>query len=174
MILKHMRLTDYLSVLSQLPVNKKGSNIAPHKAILLLSICDLIKKEIITSPFIPLDENLSQAFNARWKKHVPTTSPFSRRLSYPFYHMASSDFWHLVQTTSYTHNKEYSSLTSLKRSFTGATIDDDLFKLLKDTESLNKIMQVLITTYLTSQSSSMPTAYALSILPILTLICTVA
>lgn len=133
-LLKQMTTSDYLYILSHLPVNKKGSKIAPHKAILLLSICDLIEQGLITNPFIPLDDNLCRAFNARWKQHSPISSLFSRRLSYPFYHLSSSDFWHLVKTSSYTDNKEYSSLTSLKRSYAGATIDNELFKLIKNPE----------------------------------------
>lgn len=173
-LLKQMTTSDYLSILAQLPVNKKGSKIAPHKAILLLSICDLIEQGVIRSPFIPLDDNLNRAFNSRWKKHVPLTSPFSRRLCYPFYHMSSSDFWHLEKSPSYTENKEYSSLTSLKRSFTGATINRDFFELLKDTATRNQIRKILISTYLESDNSSSSNTTIMSVLPLLALICSVA
>lgn len=171
--MKQMTTSDYLCTLAQLPINKKGTKIAPHKAILLLSICDLVENGIITSPYIPLDDNLTCAFNARWKKHVPLTSPFSRRLCYPFYHM-SSDFWHLEKSPSYTENKEYSSLSSLKRSFTGATIDLEFFELLKDAATRNQIRQILISTYLESDNSTSSNTAIMSVLPLVVLICSVA
>ena len=173
MLLKQMTTADYLNSLAQLPVNKKGSKIAPHKAILLLSICDLVEQGIITDSFIPLDDNLSHAFNAHWKKYVPITSPFSRRLSYPFYHMSSSDFWHLVKAPSYTENKEYSSLASLKRSFIGATIDTELFELFNNPETRDMIRQILISTYLSGDHANI-NLNTLSVLPLIALICSVA
>lgn len=141
---------DYLLLLAHLPVNKKGSKIAPHKAILLLAVCDLIQHGVITGPFIPLDDNLSHAFNALWNKFVPIDSPFSRRLSYPFFHLSSSHFWHLEKASSFSENKEYPSLSALKKSYIGASIDRDLFLLLTNPYYRNKIRSVLISTYLHS------------------------
>lgn len=165
-----MKRSDYLSMLAQLPVNKKGSKVAPHKAILLLSICDLIEDGKITGPFIPLDGNLSRAFDARWEMHVPNTSRYSCRLSYPFYHLSTSGFWHLEKADSYTEKREYSTLASLKRSFTGATIDEELFELIKNPKTRDIVKRILISFYLSEGQNNMNFT-ALRILPLLALIC---
>ena len=148
MLLKQMTLSDYLFQLTQMPVNKKGTHKAPHKAMLLLAVCDLIESSIITNNFIPIDDNLIRAFKSRWRKHVPLDSPFSCRLCYPFYHLSSSAFWHLVISPEFIKNKEYSSITALKRSFIGATIDYDLFEFIKNPSSRKQIIQILTSTYL--------------------------
>ena len=108
-------------------VNKKGSNTAPHKAILLLAIIDLIERGSIRDSFIPLSDELIRTFNNIWKTKVPITSPFSCKFSYPFFHLQSSPFWKLSKASTYIGQKEYSSIAALKRDFIGDKIDNDLF-----------------------------------------------
>lgn len=89
-----------------------GNRVAPHKAVLLLAISDLIEEGVLSSPLIPLDDCLNKAFSARWKRHVPINSGFNCMLSYPFFHLASSSFWELIPLKSPDRKimKEYSSL----------------------------------------------------------------
>ena len=61
-----MTLNEYIDCLSHLSVNKKGTHVAPHKAVLLLTVFDLIKKGEIDSPFIPITKSLEIAFELTW------------------------------------------------------------------------------------------------------------
>lgn len=148
-----MTLNEYIDCLSHLSVNKKGAYVAPHKAVLLLTVFDLIKKGEIDSPFIPLTKSLEKAFELTWNDLVGSHSHFSCALNYPFQHMSSSPFWTLVKRPSYEFKKEY-SMSALKKNFAGAVIKEDLFQLIKDETSRIKMEQVLIQAYLRANDSS--------------------
>lgn len=162
-----MTLPDYIAFLANLNVNKVSNQVAPHKAVLLLAISDLIEENVITTPLIPLDNRLHKAFSARWKQHVPTYSRFNCNLSYPFHHLSSSCFWELIplKSTERKIMKEYSSLTSLKRSFVGANIDEALFRFLSDSNSREIIRNFLIAHYL-KEDSSLPISIASDLMPL--------
>ena len=166
-----MTPNEYIDYLSHLPVNKMGKHVAPHKAVLLLTVFDLIKKGEIDSPFIPLTKSLEKAFELTWNDLVGSHSHFSCALNYPFQHMSSSPFWTLVKLPSYEFKKEYSML-ALKKNFAGAVINEDLFQLIKDDTSRAKMEQVLIQTYFSpndsprSTTSSVLSALALLLLSV--------
>ena len=166
-----MTLNEYIDCLSHLSVNKKGKHVAPHKAVLLLTVFDLIKKGEIDSPFIPLTKSLEKAFELTWNDLIGSHSHFSCALNYPFQHMSSSPFWTLVKLPSYEFKKEY-SMSALKKNFAGAIISEDLFQLIKDEISRAKMEKVLIQTYLRpndfprSTTSSVLSALALLLLSV--------
>lgn len=149
-MLNNMTLNGYIDCLLHLPVNKKDNLVAPHKAVLLLTILELIKSGEIDRPFIPLTKSLEKAFKATWNLYVKSSGSFKCALNYPFYHLSSSPFWTLVKLPSFECRKEY-SLSALKKSFAGAVIDEDLFKLMKDDASRSVIENILIKTYLSSE-----------------------
>lgn len=133
--------------------NKAGSDIAPHKPILLLSVIDLIESGVIKSAFIPISEELQRQFKMNWKRYVPRTSRFNCGMQYPFYHLSSSAFWHLRQTET-GDGKAPSSMAALKRNFVGAAIDEELFVILNNENCREELRTLLISTYL---SDSKPT-----------------
>lgn len=149
-------LSDYKSLLMGMAVNKKGNTIAPHKAILLLAVIDLIERRIITTPFVPISDELIRAFESIWKANVSEKSRFSCRIATPFFHMQSSPFWELTRTATYEGHIEYSSITTLKRDFLGAKIDDELFQYFSNDEARNEIRQLIKDYYLTNTTNSNP------------------
>lgn len=162
-----MTLPEYLAILAKLNVNKVRNSMAPHKAVLLLAVSDLIEEGVISTPLIPLDDHLNRAFSARWKRHVPIYSHFNCNLSYPFFHLDSSSFWELIPLKSPNRKvmKEYSSLTSLKKSFAGANIDEALFRFLSDSDSRQIIRNFLIANFL-KESPSLPLSIASDLMPL--------
>lgn len=54
--------SEYKYLFAHLPVNKKGSMIAPHKAILLLAVIDLIERGIITTPWYSVIRRIATEF----------------------------------------------------------------------------------------------------------------
>ncbi len=143
-----MKAEEYKCEFSKLNVNKKGSKIAPHKAILLLTVIDLINTGDIDSPFVPLTGTVEKRFKAVWEKYVKDDGHFSCKMNYPFYHLSSSSFWQLQRLSTYEERSEYSSLSMLKRSFAGALLNQDLFELLSKEETQTELKQILIDTYL--------------------------
>lgn len=165
----------YCGLLGELPVNKKGGRRAPHKAVLLLAIIGMVERGEISSPFIPLSEALQSNFIAVWREYVPQTWRFDPRMSYPFFHLASSPFWELVKAPGHVGRKEYSSLVSLQRDFAGAFIDVGLFRLMKHPESREALRQVLLSTYLSdSASGSTGSRPALMLTALISIICACA
>lgn len=61
-------LKDYIVVSTHLHTAKVKVYKAPHKAILLLSIIDLIECEVIRYPQIELTDKLIDKFNFIWKR----------------------------------------------------------------------------------------------------------
>lgn len=166
------RLAEYKESITQMTVNKKGSNTAPHKAILLLAIIDLIERGSIRDSFIPLSDELIRTFSNIWKAKVPITSPFSCKFSYPFFHLQSSPFWKLSKASTYIGQKEYSSIAALKRDFIGAKIDNDLFLYLTIPEFRDEIRQLLNDIFLTDTSASF--SDKIGLLSLICILCTVA
>ncbi|MGL5080669.1 MAG: hypothetical protein ACRC8A_04210 [Microcoleaceae cyanobacterium] len=107
--------------------------IAPHKPILLLSVIELIRREIITENKIFLTSELITTFLKYWlyfgsENHNPD-------ISRPFFFMRSGKFWHLWPNPGYS--KLLASKVKLKtfaevdRAVKYAYLDEDLFDLLQ-------------------------------------------
>lgn len=147
-----MNTLTYLKEFYNLNVNKTGRDSAPHKPILLLSVMDLIEMGKIMSPFIPISDALQRRFRQNWRKYVPATSRYNCAMQYPFYHLCSSSFWHLVKSSDY-EDKAPTSLKALKRSFMGAEIDRKLFDIMLDPDGREDLRDVLINGYLSDAHS---------------------
>lgn len=143
----------YIDLLTHMSVNKNKSKTAPHKAILLLTIIDMIEAGEISSPFIQITDSLKDNFKRVWNANVSSRSGYEPRMSYPFFHLSSSPFWELIKTTSYQGQTEYFSMTTLERDYSGAIIDVSMFRLMKDPASRDEIRTLLKAAYLDNRSS---------------------
>lgn len=124
---------------------------APHKPFLLLSILDAIESSSITRNFIEPSFELAETFAEYWSLVMPIGT--SGSISYPFYHLNSSGFWHLVSNPEIPHEpgRAISSIKRLREFYLGARFDDDLFPLLVMDTSREKLRSVLIETYFSSR-----------------------
>ena len=59
-----MELRHYIDAFSSLHTAKVKGHKAPHKAVLLLAIIDLVEENMILSPYIRLTDRLNEKFNA--------------------------------------------------------------------------------------------------------------
>lgn len=143
----------YIDLLTHMSVNKNKSKTAPHKAILLLTIIDMIEAGEIASPYIQITDSLKDNFIRVWNANVPSCLGYEPRISYPFFHLSSSPFWELIKTASYQGQSEYSSIASLERDYSGAIIDVGLFRLMKDLTTRDEIRTLLKSTYLDNNST---------------------
>ncbi len=129
-----------------LNVNRMGGQLAPHKALLLLAIMDLVECKMIMLPQIELREALITAFKWNWVRQVPKEARLA--IGTPFYHMSGEPFWRLApKDPSYAPNT--TNITSLREHYQYAEIDPELFVLMLDVKARQRLRKVLIETYLT-------------------------
>lgn len=145
-------LEYYKDCFSSLHTMKKTGKRAPHKAILLLSVIDLVERGIIIDCRIPLSDDLVKQFKQNTSKLLGESIMFQPSPNYPFYHMRSEPFWQLVANPNCELNgiSNY-SLSNLRKNIAHARMDEELFELLKNPNVRAKLRVVLISMYLNNQ-----------------------
>ena len=118
---------------------------APHKAVLLLSVIELIEEKTISSPCIPLSDDLISRFHSNWKAHVHSDR-FSPTITTPYWHLQNESFWRLNTYDGSELKKTYSE--KYLREYTFAIIDIDLFELLTEADNAVKFKEIIRNTYL--------------------------
>ena len=85
----------FLEIASNLNRNKYRGCYAPHKAVMIMAVMELVKSGHITSNVILLDKELKGMFKEIWDRVVPAGSPFKCEYRNPFTYMDSELFWDL-------------------------------------------------------------------------------
>ena len=142
---------DYLSALH---TNTQKGVKAPHKAIMLLSVIDLVEYGVITSNQIEFSERLEQQFQHNWSRYVGQSDVFQPRVGTPFWHLNNEPFWRLVPYEGsdeaiaiYLQGNPYAPGTTRKL-IRYAEIDQDLFDLLQYESNRATLRTTLIKHYL--------------------------
>lgn len=173
-------LRYYIDAFSNLHVaNVKGYK-APHKAVLLLAIIDMIEDRQINSTRILLTEELEVAFGKIWNRYVGKSPVFIPDISKPFFHMQHEPFWWLEERKPSTRKvandepfnpsgkskkelfapkdkskKELTrgsySVSTMRQVFAYAEIDLSLYNILQNSDSRALLRVILINNYLTNQ-----------------------
>ncbi len=129
---------------------------APHKPLLLLSICDLFAEGAITQNLIEPSLELAEVFTLYWSRVMP---PDRRgNMALPFFHLKSEKFWHLLPLPgkeAYVEAaKQIRSLNELRETVIGAKLDEDLYALLHLQLSRDELRRVLIEKYFTPEAQA--------------------
>ena len=128
---------------------------APHKAVLLLSVMDLIQSGTIDSPFIYLSDELIKQFDAVWKYYVGDSPYFKPDICKPFYHLQYESFWRLIGKNKsdgdIPYDKVNYTLKYLRDTYECAILDRWLFDAMQHQDIRGEIRSVLISTYLTER-----------------------
>jgi putative restriction endonuclease len=143
-------LYKYLSYFKKLKrAYNKGLGKAPHKPILLLSICQLINNNIIPSNKIFITPELVLAFKTNWNNYVD--SKHIPNFSLPFFHLRSEPFWNIVAIPGFqielTKSKSIKSFRNLKENVAFAEIDKELFELLQNTDTNLTFQEFILKEY---------------------------
>ncbi|TKB25146.1 HNH endonuclease [Desulfopila sp. IMCC35006] len=147
-------LDQYLSSFARIRVDRsRGSwtaltnRASPYKPFLLLSILDHIASGQITKNFIEPSFELTETF----QEYIALLPHNDRKasMSYPFYHLESSDFWEMIPRFGEEHRKgrSISSMKRLRELYLGARFNKDLFMLLQMEHAREKLRAVLVQTY---------------------------
>lgn len=168
-------MKDYFHYFSNLRTAKKLGLPAPHKAILLLSVMELIESGVITSNRIELSERLEQAFLRLWKRYIGTSLVFQPKIATPFWHLQNEPFWTLYMNDG-TDLSMVTSPYSVKRlrENTHAIMDLELFALMQEEDSRARLRVTLIGQYLQEQHAPVDNIIALCVMILSTMLSTAA
>ncbi len=146
-------LPTYIEYFQSLHTSKMRGQVAPHKAILLLSVMDLIERGVIVSNKIQLTESLERQFLHNWKKYVGESEIFRPKVGTPYWHLNSEPFWRLVP---FSGGEEKIRLLQQGNPYTPSTLrshiayaelDSDLFELMKEQNGRARLRVTLIKNY---------------------------
>jgi len=124
---------------------------APHKPIMLLSVLQAIRSNIIIQNQISITPELVYLFKTNWNTLVTTEHVCNFAL--PFWHLNNEKppFWNLVAKPGYEvfikSQESVSSLGVLNTSIAYATLDADLFALMQNENSNRLLQQLLLDEY---------------------------
>lgn len=158
----------YYSFLVSLNTAQIAGKKAPHKAILLLSIIELVEKGVIQSNTFTLSEQLEETFKRLWKRYVGFSVLFQPKVATPFWHLQNEPFYNLKLNNGQTTNS-FSSPYSVKRLRENATvtIDEELFQIMKDETARAEMRTLLISNYLQHNLSANNKMSLISIISLL-------
>lgn len=131
---------------------------APHKAVLLLSIMDLVEAGSITMPKIVLSKELEEAFEKEWHRFIGSPLVFKCVIATPFWYMQNEPFYSLYLNNGEKVSRFVNPYSKKRlREETYAVIDDDLFEEMQKNDSREEFRRVLIETYLQGLHSDLQT-----------------
>ncbi len=146
---KYLKIFDTLT----LGVTKYGK--APHKIVMLLSVLQAVKNQLITQNRIYVTPELIAIFRSNWNDLVLTQHVCNFAL--PFWHLkgnkkaVKTKFWHPVAKPGYEmalQTKEsVSSLGELNAAIDYVVLNEDLFSLIKDATQNAILTQFLLEKY---------------------------
>ena len=166
-------MKQYTSSFYSLHTAKITGKQAPHKAVLLLTIMDLVEAGVITSQKIVLTEKLEENFGKVWKHYIGSSLIFTPKVATPFWHMQNEPFYRLCLNNGQDVSgmKAQYSVRWLREN-TYAIIDQKLFNLMQDENARAELRVILIGTYL--KGLHVGTDKMLSVLTLLGLILNLA
>ncbi len=122
----------------------------PNKAILLISVMDLVRCGYIVGNRIRLDNTICAAFEYSWKVFVNSVPP---TVWTPFWHMKKEPFWHfqpihaLADIDRLVKPGETASLGKMKKEIEHAYLDNELFNIIQDPFGRTELFAVLKTVF---------------------------
>lgn len=145
----------YTELLTKLHCKVTFGQRAPHKAILMLSIIDLIETGVLDNTFIPFIHEIESQFLNNWTRYVGHSDSFKPRASLPFWHLSHEPFWRVklketcdISFEELAQVRAYSHFGTMAKYVDGAYIDTDLFNLINYAPARAKLRVLLIKTYL--------------------------
>ncbi|MBD2250740.1 HNH endonuclease [Nostoc parmelioides] len=143
----------YCQSFSQLNVSstrKRGN--AQYKPILVLTVIDLITQGLITDNQIRVSEELIQTFTCYWS--ILGSESYKGGLHYPFFHLQSDGFWHLVFKPEF-NGLQPKTTNKLKEAVEYAYLDKELFNFLQNESPRQELIDALVTTFFQEQQDEL-------------------
>lgn len=144
-------IETYKSLFVNLHVKVTNGKKAPNKAIMLISMMELIRCKYITSNLIYIEDTIVEAFNANWNLYVGENPPTAWT---PFWHMKNEPFWHfhpqknMKDIETLVAPGETASVGKMKSVIGHAYLDEDLFQHFCTVKGRTSLFEVLRDCYL--------------------------
>lgn len=149
-------LQKYLRAFKKLRIDRAHGSPAPHKPILLISVLQTFQNRINLNQRVYITPELVAFFKSNWNSLVTTNHDC--RFALPFYHLTSDKFWKLIPTPGFENILQLSasmrSFTNLNAAVDCATIDEDLYELMKDKKSNEILTHFLLDEYFPNSKSN--------------------
>lgn len=122
---------------------------APHKPLLLLTVLDLAAEGQLTRNLIQLTQDLEERFDVYW---ITVMGPdHHTKVDYPYYHLTSEGFWHLVprmgDETFVAQLSGPPPRHELSEKVLGVRLDEALYRLVFKKTSREARRKILLETY---------------------------
>jgi len=141
-------LDYYLHRFANLKIDRSHGRPAPHKAILLLSIIELIERRVIFTNAIELTPEIVSTFLNYWNALYPYQKGI---VALPFFHLKSDGFWHLLPNVGYENTfnllRQIRSNYQIRDMLKHAYLDNELFQLLSSDKNRTLFRRVIINEY---------------------------
>lgn len=134
---------------------------APHKAVLMLAIMDLVENGSISTPRIELTNELEDAFEKVWNRYIGAPLVFKCTIATPFWHMQNEPFYSLFLNSGEEiriNSNPYSKKRLREETF--AILDGDMFSLMQIKESREEFKEILVKTYLIGLHSDLSSGFS--------------
>lgn len=130
--------------------NYRGNRFA-SKPMFLIAVIDAINKHtLLENKIIYTDKNIRLNFENIYKHYNKVEKVSLHTFLNPYYHLASSPFYHLVWKSTITPPPmaNLPTVNFLKENLLYAQFDKELWKILQDERSRNDLRQCLINEYM--------------------------
>jgi putative restriction endonuclease len=129
---------------------------APHKPLLLLAILDLVDQGRLSENRVELSPDLLDEFYSYWQCLEGQREP--GKLYLPMFHLRSEGFWRLEpqegQEVRLAHTQSMESFRKFHLLIRAAHFDEDLFILIANPASRQRLREVLISSYFDAATGS--------------------
>ena len=145
-------LQNYIYLFHNLHVNKQKGKCAPHKAVMLISVMELIGEGCIKSNQIEFSEELEGRFKRNWQRYVGESDIFKPNAGTPFWHLKSEPFWTLVPFIGGEDRIEFLKQSNpyspgtIRQNIKYAVIDKQLFMLMQNSVTRESLIKTLFDT----------------------------
>lgn len=157
-------LNEYIKLFGSLNVHYSNDEPAPNKAIMLISIMDLVEQGTIDDNYINMDDCIALRYQSNWKRYIKSEDTKPRPWT-PFWHLNNENFWKIVPKSG-----NYDDIKNLAPGRTPTSqqmldvikyveIDPDLFLLFTLDFARKKLKEVLVKTYITRELEPMTKAF---------------
>ena len=119
--------------------------LAPHKAILLLSIFDLIDNHPSLELGIPIENELFTSFNRNWELLVKTGH--NRNIFLPLHHLDDGLGWQLISKQGIPVKKKFSSYATLEKEIAIGVFNEPFSQLLMKEDIRLFFKHILLDSY---------------------------
>ena len=155
--MENCQFYKYAWLMCNLSVKTTKGVKAPHKAVMLISIMDLIKDGTITSNKIPIENVVADTFRRNWETFISGKEKFSTFVCSPwtpFWHLKQEGYWHFsskdnqVSINNLVPSGQTASVGKMRSAINYAYLDNELYELLQDSVYRSKLMEILFSTYI--------------------------